>query len=64
MVEEECVIVFPTDRSTDEAMTGGLGIEILACRKTNALTDSLASQAGNCDFVGDGLGNSAEEKGT
>jgi hypothetical protein len=45
-------------------MTGGLGIEILACRKTNALTDSLASQAGNCDFVGDGLGNSAEEKGT
>jgi hypothetical protein len=61
MVEEECVIVFPTDRSTDEAMTGGLGIEILACRKTNALTDSLASQAGNCDFVGE-LVNSAEER--
>jgi hypothetical protein len=47
MVEEECVIVFPTDRSTDEAMTGGLGIEILARRKTNPLTDSLVSQPGN-----------------
>jgi len=49
MAEEECVIASRTEFSMGKAMTGGLGIEILARRKTNPLTDSLAS-LGNCDL--------------
>jgi hypothetical protein len=50
--EEECVIVFPTDFSTDEGMTGGLDKETTARRKTRRLTDLIASQS--CELPSSG----------